>query len=233
MTVQSPPKGSSATEPNALASAVPTAVTPSAVAADLLSALSPSTVVSTGRSTTVAGQPAYELVLSPKAPTSLIGSVRIAIDATHHVPLRVEVYAVGDARKPAFELGYSQISFTTPDAAVFGFNPPPGVTTRQIQPDTSGADPAPSTATAPRVIGSGWTAIVSAQLPTTDTAAAGQGDKAFDAITKDLPTVSGPWGTGKVIITKLFSALLTTTGRVYAGAVSEDALLAAATTAAK
>ena len=76
---------------------------------------------------TVAGEAAYQLVLAPKSPSSLIGQVRIAIDARHHVPLRVQVFAKG-AASPAFQIGFTSISFGKPAAANFAFRPPAGAT---------------------------------------------------------------------------------------------------------
>ena len=68
-------------------------------AADLaLKALDPTTTVSTGASARVAGRDAYELILTPKDGASLIGQVRLAIDAKQKVPLRVQVYAKGSRR---------------------------------------------------------------------------------------------------------------------------------------
>ncbi|WP_244200281.1 LolA family protein, partial [Micromonospora arborensis] len=97
-------------------------------AADLaLGAIDPSTEVSVGRSATVAGQDAYELVLSPRDQDSLVHQLRIAIDAKQHVPLRFEVLAKG-SDQPAFEVAFTQVDYRRPDADQFSFNPPPGVT---------------------------------------------------------------------------------------------------------
>ena len=73
----------------------------------------------------VAGRDAYELVLAPRDTASLVGQVRLAVDAEHHIPLRVEVYAA-NATQPAFRVAFEQIAFTAPDAEQFTFNPPPG-----------------------------------------------------------------------------------------------------------
>ena len=66
------------------AAAVPSQVplTPQQAASQALKAVGPSTRVSVQRNVTVAGQPAYQLVLSPKASGSLVGRVAIAIDAS-------------------------------------------------------------------------------------------------------------------------------------------------------
>lgn len=68
-------------------------MTPQQMATLALAAIDPSTEVSTDGSARVADRDAYELVLAPRDKASKIGSVRLAIDATEHVPLRVQLYA--------------------------------------------------------------------------------------------------------------------------------------------
>ncbi len=83
-------------------------------AADLaLKAIDPTTVVSTGNSAKIAGRNAYELILSPRDTSSLVGQVRLAIDAKEHVPLRVQVLPKGSSQ-PAVEVGFTQVSFAPP-----------------------------------------------------------------------------------------------------------------------
>ena len=45
-----------------------------------------------------------------------------------------------------------------------------------------------------------------------------------------LTPVSGPWGSGRLLDSKLLSILITNDGRVFAGAVDPSALYAAAAT---
>ena len=88
---------------------------------------------------TVAGQDAYELVLTPKDGASLVKQVRIAVDAENHVPLRVQVFGSGD--KAALDVAYTDIAFGVPDARMFAFNPPPGTkVTEKAVPERTGAD---------------------------------------------------------------------------------------------
>lgn len=111
------------------------AMTPQQLADHFLSAVQPSTKVTTDNTTTVAGRAAYDLVLSPRAKGSLIDSVHIAIDGETHVPLRVQVFS-NKTENPAFQVGFSSVSFSRPDAAQFRFNPPPGTkVTNQKVPD--------------------------------------------------------------------------------------------------
>ena len=108
-------------------------LTPQQAAQQALKAVGPSTRVSVERTVTVAGQPAYQLVLSPRSSGSLIGRVTIAIDATKNVPLRVQVFARG-AASPAFQVGYTSISFVKPAAANFSFTAPRGAKVKVISP---------------------------------------------------------------------------------------------------
>ena len=93
------------------------------------------------RTVTVAGQPAYQLVLAPKSAGSLIGRVNIAIDAARNVPLRVQVFARG-AKTPAFQVGYTSIAFVRPAAANFSFTPPKGATVKVVSPPAEARGPA-------------------------------------------------------------------------------------------
>jgi hypothetical protein len=161
-------------------------MTPQQAADAALAAIDPTTSVTTADNLTVAGRDAYELVLAPKVgpdgTESLIGQVRIAIDAEQHIPLRVQVFASG-AGAPAFQVGFTKISFETPGPEQFQFAPPPGATVTdstvleaepgQIDPGASDAADGPSSAEKaldevgePIVVGTGWTSIVVATLPT-------------------------------------------------------------------
>ncbi|MFG1883989.1 outer membrane lipoprotein carrier protein LolA [Micromonospora sp. NPDC049102] len=199
-------------------------------AADLaLGAIDPSTQVSVGRSATVAGRDAYELVLQPRDRDSLVHQLRIAIDAKQHVPLRFEVLAKG-SDQPAFEMAFTQVDYRRPDADQFAFNPPPGVTVAEetAERPTGGrpAHAAPGRDPQVRTVGEGWTTVLIARLG----AAPGgkpSGDASDANVSKllgGLPAVSGEWGNGRLLTGKLFSVLLTDDGRVLAGAVTPERL---------
>jgi outer membrane lipoprotein-sorting protein len=221
--------------PTALPSGVPS--TPQEAADAALAAIDPTTAVSTTGAAEVAGRDAYELVLSPKDTASLIGQVRLAIDAEKHIPLRVDVYAK-NANSPAFRVAFQQISFTVPDAEQFAFNPPAGTkvneTNRnQLEKDLAEEHKAPAErkpATAsdgPTTIGEGWTTIVTTKMPESKDAAGAEG-QALSGVVESLPKVSGTWGSGRLLTGSLFSVLLTDDGRVYGGAVTPEALYQAA-----
>jgi hypothetical protein len=188
-------------------------------------------------------------VLKPKDSASLVSEVRIAIDGKQHVPTRVEVFAKGYADRAAFEIGFTQVSFTRPDPAVFTFKPPAGAKVTEADKDAASKDaPAPGKdATAPGkdatgkpasepktvVLGQGWTAVLVARLPQDSSApknAPNNGGQVpgITGFLNNLPQVHGSFGTGRVLNSRLFTALLLDDGRILVGAVNQDRLVAAA-----
>jgi outer membrane lipoprotein-sorting protein len=209
-------------------------MTPDALAKAALAMLDPSTEVTTDGSASVAGRDAYELILKPRDPASLIGSIRLAIDAAEHVPLRVAVDARGSA-DPAIEVAFTQVSFDRPDASQFAFNPPPGAevveeTAPESLPDKPEAAPDKEGQRPPfAVVGTGWTSVLVTRMPTPDASPGNeQGGADIQRFLEGLPKVSGPWGSGHVVTSRLFSVLIVDDGRVLIGAVSADRLYAAA-----
>jgi outer membrane lipoprotein-sorting protein len=122
------PAGAADTTPGVPAQSVPT---PPQLAKQILAAVGSTTTVGLEQNVTVAGQPAYQLSLAPKSSSSLIGQVRIAIDASDSLPLQVQIFARG-AASPAFSVGYTSLSFATPAAANFAFSPPPGAKVKTV-----------------------------------------------------------------------------------------------------
>jgi outer membrane lipoprotein-sorting protein len=239
---------------SAQATPAPTQVplTPQQAASQVLKAVGPSTRVSVQRTVTVAGQPAYQLALSPKSSGSLVGRVNIAIDASNNIPLRVQVFARG-ASSPAFQVGYTAISFVRPAAANFSFTPPAGAKVHTVtlpspaerQQKHSAARQAASQV---QVIGKDWLSVavfpasVLSQVTGGSMAgAAGQvaqsavpGGQAGDgsgesaAIVRTLlgaaTPVHGAWGSGQLLHTSLLSMLITDDGHVLIGAVTPAVL---------
>jgi outer membrane lipoprotein-sorting protein len=107
------------------------APTPQQLARQILAAVGHTTTVGLQPNVTVAGQAAYQLSLAPKDSRSLIGQVRIAIDAANSLPLRVQIFA-RSASSPALEVGYTSISFSRPDPSNFPFTPPPGAKVKTV-----------------------------------------------------------------------------------------------------
>lgn len=196
--------------------------TPQEAADAALAAIAPSTAVSTDGTAVVAGRPAYELVLRPRDGQSLVGQLRIAIDAEQKVPLRVRVYAQ-DATGPALEIGFSQISFETPGAEHFEFQPPPDA----IVTEADSVEPAGAPEQlAPTVVGTGWTAVLVTTASASDpTATVPEEQRSqIDDLLLSLPRVTGTWGSGWLLESALVSVLVTDDGRLLVGAVSPERL---------
>lgn len=214
--------------------------TPEEAAQRALAALDPTTAVTTSGSSVVAGRSAYDLVLKPRDPGSLVASVRISVDAKRHIPLRVQAYSTKRAN-PAFEVGFTSIDFGRPDARQFAFNPPPG--TKVTEHPVTAPDKAKEQGKdkvrpkgEPTVVGKGWAAVAVGSLPPGALSSGpsgsgkpgqrGQGDQ-LQALLKNLPRVSGSWGSGRLMNGTLFSAVLTDDGRYAVGAVKPETLYAA------
>jgi hypothetical protein len=221
----------------------PIALTPQQAAQQVLAAVGKTTVVSVDRNVVVAGQAAYQLVLAPRDSGSLIGQVRIAIDGQNGVPLRLQVLARG-ASSPAFQVGYTFIQFEAPSPGDVSFTPPPGAKLTRVD-LASGHRAGPGTGAADvSAFGSGWLTVL--DLPSSGLTspagpdggpvsignAAGDSAAVLAALLKSASPESGTWGTGRLLRTSLISALITSNGRLFVGAVQPSVLYAAATQAA-
>jgi hypothetical protein len=237
------------------------AATPQQAARRALAAVDPSTKVGLARDTRVAGRAAYEMVLRPRASESLVGQVRIAVDARTSLPLRVQVIPRGQS-KPAYQTGFTDVSFRTPAARVFTFRPPAGskVTERTIPPAVlaghqaaqlraqeralAGAHGAaglrsndralPSAAPdSQAVVGKGWTAVlVKHDVSRAQVRQAIGGDQVATAVLNGFEPVQGAYGSGRLLRTNLLSVLWLNDGRLLLGAVEPGVLERAASAAA-
>jgi len=253
ITVPAGPGGAHAS-PAAGAGSIPTSpLTPQQAVQRLLTAVGPTTSVTSGSTTTVAGQNAYQLVVAPKDSRSLVGRVVVQLDAQHPgVPLGVQVFARG-AASPAFQTAFTSITFAAPPASTFAFTPPQGASVRTVTPHRqavrTGAPPAVSGA---KVVGSGWLRV--AVLPASALSAIQHGNAAgalgqaarsaaggpgaggagvnpagiLAALLKSATPVSGAWGSGRLVTTSLASMLITSNGHVLIGAVDPSVLYSAA-----
>lgn len=104
---------------------------PLAAARQALAEIGPSTSVSLGPNVTVAGRAAYQIAIAPKGQGSLVSQILIAIDASRHIPLRVEVLARGSS-SPAFEVGFTALTFGPPAQSNFSFTPPSGAKVKVV-----------------------------------------------------------------------------------------------------
>ncbi|NEB16390.1 LolA family protein [Streptomyces coelicoflavus] len=218
--------------------------TPKDFAEEALKSVDDTTSVTVGGTAQVAGRDAYRLVVEPKQDGSTVGAITVAVDAETGTPLKFTLTpASGGAA--VVDVGFTKVSFAKPDASTFDFTPPAGA--KVTEADESGA-----AAKAPEhgreaegdlakemdgleVIGEGWNSIA-----TFDTGARGglpTGAEGGDL--GDLgglggflgsfgDQVKGDFGSGTVFKTRLVNALITDDGKVYAGAVTKDALVKAA-----
>jgi outer membrane lipoprotein-sorting protein len=230
-----------------ISSAAP-ALDPQAAAEKALAAIDPTTTVAVTRTARVAGQAAYQLVLTPKDTRSLIGSVQIAIDSATSMPLRVQIFAAG-ATSPAFQVGFTSVSFNVPNASVFEFVPPAGATLEEdtgpfsgqgdngltVHTHISGTFNGPGRVVTPRSaptdsasarttteLGKGWTEVVKItnELPGFNAPPPDAPAGATDRRSGLIEQAGTPVAGGELITTTLLSVLITDDGTVYIGPVS-------------
>jgi outer membrane lipoprotein-sorting protein len=191
----------------------PADVTPEGLANKLLTELKPSSDVSVAPDAVrVARRAAYDLILTPRATDTLLGSIHIAVDAQTGLPLQVQADARGQ-KTPAVSIGFSSLDLSTPAASLFNFTPPAGAKVTELNKPAAGSRSPESNAAKPaeKVTGSGWDSVVT--LPT----GGSLGDLAKSSEFTELTTaVSG----GRVLHTSVLKVLFTTDGRVVAGSVS-------------
>jgi outer membrane lipoprotein-sorting protein len=209
---------------------------PQALAKRFLAAIDPSTAVQVSGTQTVAGRDAYKLSLVPKTTNTTVGSVTLAVDSKTWVPLQVTVMP-RTGKSAAIQVGFSSVSFSVPSASTFAFTPPQGVkVTNQQAPAAKPTEPksvptkpgtkpgAPkSSANQPTVLGTGWESVAmirGAKLPA--------GNGALDQLLAKAPAVQVNGVSGKILTTRMVSALIMDDGRAFVGLVSADTLTAAA-----
>jgi len=207
-------------------------------ARDLLNSITDYSAVTTDANVRVAGRAAYELVITPNDTQTRIKQVHLAVDAETSQPLRLQIYSTISAG-PAIEIGYTQLSYSAPNASVFEFTPPPGAEIREtvesaespVYPDDpasggdrgnlpaqSGQDEATTSGASPTVSGAGWsTVLVVESGPLTDSSDGSM-------LARQLPRVSGDWGSGSVLDGSLISVVFADDGRIAYGAVAPESL---------
>lgn len=213
--------------------------TPGDLAKQALKSLDPTTSVTVDGTTEVAGQDAYRLLLKPRQSSSTVGSIAIAVDADNGAPLKFTLSPQGGG-KAAVDVGYTDVSFAKPAAKDFAFTPPKGAEVTEAKKHAGSSahrQGAPLDASDFAVTGRGWSSVVQVKLPAGTLngrafkGGAGDAAKGFNpqAVLKSMgDRVNGSFGSGTVIHSRLINALVTDDGKVYAGAVSKDALIAAA-----
>ncbi|MFE5724408.1 LolA family protein [Streptomyces erythrochromogenes] len=223
---------------------------PQKLAEEILAAAGPTTDVSVGETAQVAGRDAYQLVLKPKQSGSTVGSVQIAVDAKNGVPLRVQLLSA-QGGKPIVDAGFTKVDFAKPSADTFTFTPPKGAkVTEGVDghgkgdkdgafkalesfPGLDGLAGGPGGKGDVKVLGEGWATIARIDSGAGKSLKDLENDKNAPKEAKQFldslgDKVNGSFGEGRVLSTRLFNVLVTDDGKVYAGAVTKDALVKAA-----
>lgn len=208
---------------------VPANLTPGSVASDFLRAVTPSTAVTVRAPRQVAGRAAYTLVLRPRDARSTVRKVTLALDSTTFVPLQVEVF--GAAHSPAFQTGFTKISFATPSASAFNFRMPAGAVlghnpfgrasepTHRSRPSHQFAAGRPEIS----VSGTAWTSVVEIRM----NHAVGSASSAA----LPLGELTSPIGRSgdRLVRTALINAVIRPDGTVFVAAMRPEVLEHAAT----
>lgn len=210
---------------------------PQQLAQKLLSKLPQGTDARVDGTVTVAGQQAYQLVLTPPQDSqSSISRVTAAVDMNHGgTVLRLRVDTQGQSQ-PALQLAFDQVSYGSPGQHAFTYSPPDPASVRSLSlPDVS-AWPglaglwAHVTGVHASTLGHGWDSVVKVTgLPPAWVGGGSQssanGGSSLPSWLQALSTpVNGSWGSGHLLSTQAFSVLVLDDGTVYAGAVSGQTL---------
>ena len=232
--------------------------TPADLAQKLLDAIDPTTAVAVGDTARVAGRAVYTVTITPKDADTLVASATLSVDSETGLPLAVAVMAVGQAEPAvsiafsSIEFGAQDaalFTFTAPAGST--------VTEQIITADdvTAAIDSANASekdsseltkpSELPTMIGTGWSTIVSVPASLAGMASTDVGQASGDAANGDAATseeaavaqaealqlldhLTTQVADGRVLQTSLFSVFFATDGRIFVGAVGQDALVAAA-----
>ena len=215
--------------------------TPKELAEEALKAADDTTSVTVDGTAQVAGRDAYKLLIKPKASGSTVGAISVAVDSKTGLPLKFTLTpASGGAA--VIDAGFTKVDFSKPAASTFDFSPPKGTKVTEgdeAKPEgkadraqPKGGEDLGKEFQGLDVIGEGWSSI--AQFDTggegmpSESSGAGDAGRFLDSLGDH---VTGKFGSGTVFSTRLVNALITDDGKVYAGAVTKDALVKAANAA--
>ncbi|MGW4562490.1 LolA family protein [Streptomyces sp. NPDC004561] len=209
--------------------------TPKDFADQALKAVDDTTSVTVDGTAHVAGRDAYKLLIKPRQSGTTVGAISIAVDAKTGMPLKFTLTPKSGGAA-VIDAGFTQVSFARPAASAFAFTPPKGAKVTEEKKQPKAREHAPKSGegfgkglNGANVLGKGWTSVA-----TFDTGAKGgmpTGAKGGDLggfLGSLGDKVSGKFGKGTVFSTRLVNALITDDGKVYAGAVTKDALVKAA-----
>ncbi len=227
---------------NANSSKLPFDVTsPSAIAEYVLAQANVDSVITVGADAKIAGRGVYQLTITPRSNETLVQSATLSIDAATGLPLAARITAVG-SDSPAFEVAFETITFATPAASNFDFTPPAGATVVEVALPTEAelrakaelaqrgsTDSLPTEdelkAEALALKAQGWGAVAKVrgdQVPA-EIAALIAENSLYLELTK-------PVAGGRVFTSTLLNIFIADSGDIYAGSVTVERLLKAAST---
>ncbi|MFI7383258.1 outer membrane lipoprotein carrier protein LolA [Streptomyces sp. NPDC049813] len=216
--------------------------TPKQLTDEVLKASGATTSVTVDGTAQIAGRDAYRLRIAPKQSGSTVGAVTVAVDAKTGTPLKFTLTpASGGAA--VVDAGFTKVDFARPAASTFDFEPSKG--TKVTEADELPAQDRGKAGRAPqdaarldglKVLGKGWTSVAELKLPGDSGIGALASGSAPGGMPADAQTfldslgdkVTGTFGSGTVYSTRLVNVLITEDGKVYAGAVTKEALVKAA-----
>ncbi|MFF5159806.1 outer membrane lipoprotein carrier protein LolA [Streptomyces sp. NPDC000348] len=215
--------------------------TPDGFAEEALKAVDDTTSVTVDGTAQVAGRDAYKLVVKPRQSGSTVGAISIAVDHETGVPLKFTL-TPSSGGAAVVDVGFTKVSFDRPAASTFEFTPPKGAEVTEDGELDQGREHSGKPEKAPKseedlakgldglkMLGEGWNSVAAfdtggeGALPT-----GGAGGDLGGFLGSLGDRVEGGFGTGTVFSTRLVNALITEDGKVYAGAVTKDALVKAA-----
>ena len=209
---------------------------PASIADYVLAQANVDSVITVGADAKIAGRGVYQLTISPRSNETLVQSATLSIDAATGLPLAARITAVG-SDSPAFEVAFETITFATPAASNFDFTPPAGATVVEVALPTEAelrgqAELAPALPTeaelkaeALALKAQGWGAVAKVrgdQVPAELAALIAQ-NSLYLELTK-------PVAGGRVFTSTLLNIFIADSGDIYAGSVTVDRLLKAAST---
>ncbi|MFF5102049.1 outer membrane lipoprotein carrier protein LolA [Streptomyces sp. NPDC000134] len=217
--------------------------TPKDLTEEALKAVDGTTSVTVEGTAQVAGRDAYRLVVKPRQEGSTVGRITVSVDAETGTPLKFTLTpASGGAA--VVDAGFTNVSFAKPDASTFDFTPPKGAKVTEADEAAAEAPAGGQRAeeelagglggdlAGAKIIGEGWNAIAAFDTGAEGGLPTGDADGDLGGFLGSLgDQVKGDFGTGTVFSTRLVNALITDDGKVYAGAVTKDALVKAANAA--
>jgi outer membrane lipoprotein-sorting protein len=227
---------------NANSTKLPFDVTsPASVADYVLAQANVDSVITVGADAKIAGRGVYQLTITPRSNETLVQSATLSIDAATGLPLAARITAVG-SDSPAFEVAFETISFARPAASNFDFTPPAGATVVEVALPTEAELRAKaelaqrgSTQSLPTedeiraealaLKAQGWGAVAKVrgdQVPA-EIAALIAENSLYLELTK-------PVAGGRVFTSTLLNIFIADSGDIYAGSVTVERLLKAATT---